>query len=248
MLPIPPRTRWFTCAVAVFALSCRSARPPMPAMGSPQDRLDHNRSCQVVTPAVDGGRPFIVESLDYSPYRSPRTLEVRYLAEESALDALPTAQLVPVFSGLRLPLSDRPSGCERTDVEDLVDYLARGGSGHHGVDPLPTAGNVHALAAAYAPIIELLRSQELLSGGAERIRRWATAHGTTVTDLVLDARYMLAWFETAIAIRWGEFYFALYRPQTATSFTRLVVFPVTPSRPDVTFPLGNLAPVPEQRR
>lgn|GEM_PF-3427229 len=230
---------------ALCLTGCASSRPQTPHMGSAQDRLDHNRSCWVTTPAIMAGQPFRAGSLAYAPHRWPVLPEITLVGQEPAPDGLPTGQLVPVFTGLRLPLSEARGGCERSDLEDLVDYLARGPDSHHGVDPLPTWGNVAAGAAPYAPMLELLGSTRLSAMDVASIRAWAAAHHAKAQDLELDARYLTAWFTAAIAIRFGEFYFALYRPQTAAGWSRLVVFPVNPGRLDFTLPLGSLEPFPK---
>ena len=240
------RLRHSLWLIAVICAGCASTQPPAPHMGSAQDRLDHNRSCRVTTAAIMAGQPLVFDELAYAPYRWPSLPEITTVGQEPAPDGLPTGQLVPVFTGLRLPLSELRGSCERSDREDLVDYLARGPHGHHGVDRLPTSGNAAAVAAPYAPILNLLCSPRLKAMDAAAIRASAAAHRAEVQDLVLDSRYVTAWFDAAIAVRFGEFDFALYRPQTAAGWSRLVVFPVAPGRPDLTFPLGSLEPVPER--
>ncbi len=189
------------------------------------------------------GKPFLVDALLYAPYRCPGVPEIAVPGEGSAPDGLPAGQLVPVFTGLRLPLSDLRRSCERSDREDVVDYLARGPAAH-GLDRGSTSGNVHAAAMPYAPILDLLSSPRVVTMDREALRAWAAAHRAQVVELAMDSRFMLEWFHDVVAVRFGGFSFVLYRPQTASGWSRLTVLPVAPQRFPFTFPLGSLEPRP----
>jgi len=233
---------WLTLSICA---GCAATKPPAPRMGPAVNRLDHNRTCQIITPALNRGKPLFIDGLTYAPYRWPPLPEVTAVGEGPAPDGLPTGQMVPLFTGLRLPISDARGSCQQSDREDLIDYLARGPEGFGGVDRGRTGGNVAAAAVPYAAMLELLSSPRLTAMDTAAIRAWASAHRVVVQELDLDARYQVEWFAAAIAIHFGDFYFALYRPQTAAGWTRLVVFPVKPGRLGFPLPLGSLEATPK---
>lgn len=178
-------------------------------MGSPHDRYDHNRSRRLISSAVRERQPFSVTIPAYTPTGSPNFPRVEYAESSTAADGMAAAHLVPTFMGVELPLSAE-------DRDDLLDYLAGGGA----VEVSDLQGDLAAARRAFAPIVELLESPELLKSD---VVGWAKKTKHAWTRDVRDARFDRQAFAEVIAVERGNFWFALYKLPSRAAFSRLVV-------------------------
>jgi len=212
-------------AVGVFGLlhGCCTA-PALIRIGSPHDRYDHNRTRPIASPVLRDGKPTKVVDQAYAPVGNPFPV-VASVPPESSADALAVAHLVPIFTGVALPLSSAPTADGRSDRDDLVDFLADGPNAQHGVTPGDLSGDIAATAVRYEALLDVLQSEDMLQTGG-RIDQWAAAHGIASTKRVVDARYRSRAFAETLALYCDNFWFVLYRLPTNQRFTRLVVVPV----------------------
>lgn len=218
--------------ILVFA-ACQPPVPPLPPpaplvlhMGPPQDRYDHNRTRRIVSPALREGRPTRVIEEVYTPGGHEAFPSARYEPSVAVADGLPAAVLVPVFTGVPLPLSNIANGDGRSDRDDLIDFLAEGPDAQRGIAPGDTMGDIREIAARYQTLLDLLASPQLLQGGASSVQQWASAHDVTWTSHIIDTRYRPSAFAEQLALYCDNFWFVLYRLPAQNLFTRLVVLPV----------------------
>lgn len=216
---------------------------------SPHQRYDHNRTRSVVIALPDEGTANLPSASDTASSGSaPRTIKVRFRTADyapesrhpfaigyssSAGEPLAIAQLVPVFTGLALPLSKAPiDGCSRcqSDRDDLVDYLATGPSAQAGIEPTGTAGDVSCTKKTYGPVLDSLARPELLSEATQQLKKdLEKVADITWADRVLDARYVPGAIREVIAFSFHDFWFVLYKFPTSQAFSRLVVVPGEPN-------------------
>ena len=218
--------------IALALAGCYHQAPLVLHMGPPHDRYDHNRTRLIVSPAVRGGRPTKVIEEVYTPGGHDAFPNARYEPVVAAPDGVPAAGVVPVFTGVPLPLSNTASDGGRSDRDDLLDFLAEGPDAQRGIAPGDTMGDIRESAARYQALLELLASPQLLQGGVPSIQQWALAHEVTRTNHIIDARYRASAFADQLALYCDDFWFVLYRLPTQDRFTRLVVLPVRTTRQD----------------
>jgi hypothetical protein len=192
--------KWYLSLLLLAA-----CQPMLIVVGSPYQRYDHNRTQPVSMPSKGST---LVANEAYIPVGS---------------------NLVPVFTGVPLPLASALVSSGRSDQDDLLDYLGSGPEGEHGVEPPSTAGELTEITKAeYKKVIELLTSKELLRS-KEQIIKWAKNSDIPKKHLVskwVDPRYLSISFEEALAVQYKEFWFLLYRLPERESFSRLVVIPI----------------------
>lgn len=200
------------------------------AIGSPFDRYDHNRT----RPLQGAGPAGTIRLTDEMLAVTGSAVFPRlHMAGGSSADSLPAANLVPVFTGVALPLSAAPVPGARSDHDDLVDFLGAGPNAHAGVEPGDMAGAIAAVTArCYADVLTLLSSPAGLGAGAKGVRAWAACCDVTFADEVVDPRYRSGAFDEVTAFRYRQFWFVLYRLPDAAAFSRLVVAPVPITRQD----------------
>ncbi|MHC4943158.1 MAG: hypothetical protein ACYTG7_09090 [Planctomycetota bacterium] len=218
----------------LFLASCNSSSPRV-CIGPPQDRYDHNRTLFIGQwtykkwTEADEPENMILE-LDrlakdavYTPIgddSAPRA----FLGE----DGLPAASLVPIYTGVPLPLSKESAG-ETSDLEDLIDFLGSGPLAHQGVETPEMAGALpDEQKAKFQAMIDLLASESYLAD-RKRVVAWAKKNKVEWTFDIIDARYPAAAFSDRMAILYEDFWFVLFSPINEESFTRLVVVPAEPT-------------------
>ncbi len=235
--------RLISIAVLLLGLaSCRST-PVVVQMGSPIDRYDHNRSCEVTATAINrGNRTPIDEELyvlcaesvpcDHDdPTCCSTTIAIS--GSRPAADGWCDAQLMPVFTGVRLPLSEEAGACGRSDRGDLVAYLARGPFARHGVAAGAIEGDRIQAGRDYQPALEVLASEEVLLHDTPELDRLLKARRFKTTTFVDDSRYPLASFTGVVALHHLDFWFVLYRLPSQERFSRLVVVPESADSQDL---------------
>jgi hypothetical protein len=197
-------------------------------LGPPYERYDHNRTRQIEV-VLQGGTQNILTRLVvdevYVPYGSQYFPVARYKGKDDGTDRLPAANLVPIFTGIALPLSDEAVAGSRSDRKDLIDFLAKGPWAKNGVEPSDTAGNAKAAEIAYKPAIDLLESRMRLAESREKISESLSAVGVDFADKIIDSRYDIGSFKEVLAFRADNFWFILYKLPDNNYFSRLVVVP-----------------------
>jgi hypothetical protein len=199
-------------------------------MGSPYDRYDHNRTRAVLTPATTDSLETVTRVVDdevYRPSGSKWFLRAQYAENDSSTDNLPPANVVPLFTGVPLPLSAVVVKDGRSDRDDLIDFLAEGPYAQVGVQPGETMGDTKSAQIAYAPVLDFLGSRESLSGGSAQVVRRLSSLNVVFADgdKVVDSRYRLRAFAHVLAFRFEKFWFILYQLPRNDRYSRLVVVP-----------------------
>ena len=244
---------------------------------SPSERYDHNRTrpvcivesaqplpCTPPAPSVPAtdtspaasatgtppqARMLRVGTEHYAP-QSVAPYHVQFAQADTSTDALPPAQLVPIFTGVALPLSAAPiAGCGVCvpDRADLTDYLASGPGKFAGVDAPDTQGDVTSTAAQYRAVLDLLSRRDFATLKREQLKALLDVLKVKWADEVLDSRYPPAAFTDVLAFRSADFWFVLYRFPEKSGFTRLVVVPTGLSQnPKAKRPSSE--PMPEEVR
>src|ERR1041384_160087 len=226
-------------------MAVASCRPPTNVyVQAPVARYDHNRSrplCVVTTdepapcsPAAGAGAAPVTEapklkfgSESYAP-QSVYPYHLQYVQGGAASDSLPPAQLVPIYTGVALPLSAAPiPGCPVCvpDRKDLTDYLASGPGVFVGVDTPDMQGDVTSTAAQARPVLDLLSRHDVTTLTREQLVGLLKTLDLKTADHVFDSRYPSAAIVDVLAFRWDAFWFVLYRFPAPPGFTRLVVVP-----------------------
>jgi hypothetical protein len=195
--------------------------PRTVTMGSPYERYDHNRTSELVFPPVQEARTLKDEM--YTPFGSESFPKVSATGQTKKPDRLPEANIVPIFTGVALPLSDEPGANGDSDRKDLVDYLAAGPLAKAGVDRKPTSGGD---AEVYRPILDFLASTACISGGESQIAKQLPGVEIDFASRVIDARFELSSFAETVGLKYKDFWFVLYRLPKANCYSRLVVVPV----------------------
>lgn len=214
---------------------------------APVARYDHNRSrplCVVMSdepapcvPAVaapDVSGPPVAQAPklrfgaeSYAP-QSRAPYDVQYAQGAAGEDGLPPAQLVPIYTGVALPLSAAPiPGCALcvSDRSDLTDYLASGPGVLAGVDAPDTQGDTTSTAAKARPVLDLLSRNDVTSLSRKQLVETFSRLGVEWAGHVFDSRYPAAAIVDVCAFRWDAFWFVLYRFPEKKGFSRLVVVP-----------------------
>jgi len=227
--------------LAVAVSGCLT-RPAMIHVGAPYDRYDHNRVRPIVIDATHAGKGPAIDDRTYAPTGGGYP-KAHYASGKPADDGLAVANVVPVFTGVPLPLSATPADGAPSDRDDLVNYLAAGAMAQDGVTPRGMPGDTKEAAVRYGVLLDLLASPDVARDGTEQIEQWATARGISTSKRVLDSRYRMRAFKTngVLALYCDGYWFVLYQLPAGKGFSRLVVVPIsTPGQDfDEKTPAGN---------
>lgn len=223
------RVGYLAWAVAIAIAGCCHRPPAVIHMAWPHDRYDHNRAQLIVSPALHEGHPTSVTDEVYTPAGRLGFPPVALASGSPSPDGVPVAGLVPIFTGVPLPLSSEGKPSDRAD---LIDFLAEGPDAQRGVERGDMQGGTKETERQFKALLDLLASPSQLGGGAQTIQRWAAARGITSTQAVVDSRYRPSAFADRIAVYCDHFWFVLYQLPKQDHFTRLVVVPVHTTRQD----------------
>ena len=222
------RTSVFAAVSMVLFLVVGCCTTAVVHMGSPYDRYDHNRTRAIVTLMTTGGPEAVTRvpgDEAYRPSGSEYFPRAKYAESDINTDSLPAANVVPLFTGVSLPLSSIPVKDGRSDRDDLIDFLAEGPNASVGVQPGETMGDTKASQLAYAPVLEFLGSMETLSGGRAQVARRLSSLNVVFANEVVDSRYRLRAFADVLGFRFEKFWFILYQLPHNDHYSRLVVVP-----------------------
>lgn len=232
--------RRLACSLLVLAVgmgACCRRPPTVIHMAAPQDRYDHNRAQQIVSPAIRDGKPTRVTDEVYTPLGRESFPTVHFVSGSPSSDGVPVAGLVPVFTGVPLPLS---ADGNPSDRDDLIDFLAQGPDAQGGIEPAEMPGAIKETERHFKAVLDLLSSAQQL-GGAKGVQDWAATRDVTWTQAVVDSRYRVSAFADRIAVYCDHFWFVMYRLPDQDHLTRLVVLPEHTTRQDFEDkrPVGN---------
>ncbi|MCP4149339.1 MAG: hypothetical protein GY757_16450 [bacterium] len=195
---------------------------------SPYERYDHNRTRELVVEYPGGTEQCYAELTNeiYAPYGTSTFPKVNYRQTGNAGGRIPVANLVPVFTGLQLPLS-RETTTGKSDYKDLVDYLAAGPLAYAGVEPGAMAGDdITLIEARYQPLLQFLESKDKLKGSRTQVILNISVKARVLfAKKVIDTRYRDSSFSEPLGFCYRDFCFILYRTPGSESYTRLVVVP-----------------------
>ncbi len=197
-------------------------------IGSPYDRYDHNRTRAILISSTTGSAERIpkVPEETYRPSGSEYFPMAKYAESDGSDDCLPAANIVPIFTGVHLPLSNAEVKGGRSDREDLIDFLAvaSGPQAQVGVEPSSTTGNTRYAEIAYDPVLAFLASKEQLSEGRDRVIHRLSSMSVGFADDLVDSRYRLpGGFTDFLAFRFKKFWFILYQLRNKDHYSRLVI-------------------------
>jgi hypothetical protein len=210
----------------ILAVGCATA--VVVHMGSPYERYDHNRTRAILMSASTGSAETVSRLLGdevYRPSGSEYFPSAQYAEKDSSTDILPAANVVPLFTGVSLPLSTVPVKDGRSDRDDLIDFLAEGPYAQAGVQAGETMGDTKSARTAYAPVLDFLGSREHLSEGRAQVVRRLSGLNVVFADEVADSRYRPRAFADVLAFRFEKFWFILYQLPRNNYYSRLVVVP-----------------------
>jgi hypothetical protein len=169
----------------------------------------------------------IVTTRVYSPSGSLLFPKAQ-LGGTAAPDPLPAANVVPVFTGVPLPLSAVKERSDRSDQGDLLDFLAR--PLHAGIEDPGGSADLHDVAQKFKPVLDFLAdAQSLCATNRQQmvdrlLSQRIVESRRDIADKVVDARYSVAnSFGDVIAFRVKSFWFVIYRWRSCPGFSRLVV-------------------------
>lgn len=212
---------------------------------APVARYDHNRTRPLCVVMTDEPAPCVLPAASANPVAEAPKLKfgaesyapqsvapyhLQYVQGSAPADSLPPAQLVPIYTGVALPLSAaRIEGCAMcvSDRQDLTDYLASGPGQLAGVDVPDTQGDVTGTTAKARPLLDLLSRKDVTTLTRAQLEPLLEQLETKRADHVFDSRYPHAAIADLLAFRWDAFWFVLYRFPQKAGFTRLVVVPAT---------------------
>jgi len=215
---------WVIILAIVASVACR---PSVVFIGLPQERYDHNRTIDVVIESgTVAGNPFLLENQLYAPRSSAVFPAVKLKGFPPASDGLPEAVLVPVFTGLLLPLDSRPGVPQGGDREDLLEYLAAGPLAGVGVERPGASGDMALAEREFRPLLDLLGSADALKGSREDVlKRFSAAKIKGCPATVADSRFHPASFAGTLVVRCRQFWFVLFKVPGQAGYSRLVVVP-----------------------
>jgi hypothetical protein len=211
--------------VMIFGVSCTHK---VAMIGSPYERYDHNRTQKIViTMRNDTDKTITTSVVDevYIPSGSAYFPTAQYKERGSEVDNLPVANVVPIFTGVSLPLSSAPAKEGSSDREDIIDFLAEGPYAQAGVLLGETMGDIKSAEITYKPVLDLLGSKEQLTGEREQIIERLSHLDINFADEIIDSRYRLRSFADVLALRYEKFWFILYKLPNNNYYSRLVVVP-----------------------
>jgi len=215
---------WLVLLTVAAGVACRQ---PVAFIGLPQDRYDHNRTIEVVI-EKEGSEaiPFLLGNQHYAPLASADLPALTLKGYPKAPDGLPEAILVPVFTGLPIPLDSRPDAPRSGDREDLIEYLAAGPLAGDGVESPDIIGDVALAEREYRPLLDFLGSAEALKGSREDLLKRLTAVKIKAGPVrFMDSRFHPASFADTLAVRFRRFWFVLFKAPGQAGYSRLVIIP-----------------------
>jgi hypothetical protein len=214
--------------IMILGVSC-GPKQRVVIISSPYERYDHNRTKKIIIEfsGTAEEKSFEIKDEDYIPRGSKKFPAAHYTGKISTVDELPVANLVPIFTGVILPLSDDSSvGSARSDREDLIDFMAEGPLAQVGVEPGDMAGDIETTRKLFKPLLDLLDSEEELEGDREQmINRLSSKLDIVIADEIIDSRYRLRAFSDVLGLCYEKFWFVLYKTRRTDYYSRLVVVP-----------------------
>jgi len=209
--------------LVLFNVCCT---PPDVIVGPPYDRYDHNRTRELVVEIYSGeSLKLILMDENYAPQGTAGLFKVQRQERNLPLDNLPAANILPVFTGVPLPLDNWAPPGNRSDLGDLIDFLATGRNAHAGVEPRSAQGDLTDTENQYKPILNFLSSKEQLTGNRAIILERLSKIRTEKARKVFDARYKGEAFANVLAFGYKDFWFVLYQVPENDYYSRLVVVP-----------------------
>jgi hypothetical protein len=215
-------------AIPIWLFIATACVTPPVYIGSPHDRYDHNRTKGIV---VEQGAfcldDFILLREHYAPPGTPAFPRARMSAGQAPPDQFPDANIVPIFTGVPLPLDDRPPAEGSSDRDDLIEFLAAGTQAGVGVESPGATGDLEAAAEKYGRMLSFLAQPDMLKGKKEDLLRRFEELGIKVKRAreVIDSRYALKAFADVLAAGYGSFWFVFFKAPDQERFSRLVVVP-----------------------
>ncbi len=212
--------------VMVFVISCSTHKVVI--ISSPYERYDHNRTQNIIITWHDGTDKMMIRDVVdevYIPSGSVYFPTAQYKDASNKSDSLPAANIVPVFTGVSLPLASVSIREGRSDREDIIDFLAEGPYAQTGIQAGETMGDRKSTEITYKLILDFLVSKEQLSGGREQITERLSYLKVDFADEVIDSRYRLRSFADVLAVCYDKFWFVLYKLPGKNYYSRLVVVP-----------------------
>jgi len=209
----------FALAITFFSSGCT---PKLVVMSSPYERYDHNRTQKIIITSSDWTDRILTRAVIdevYIPSGSSYFPTAQYAEGDIKTDSLPAADVVPIFTGVPLPLSNASVIEGRSDREDIIDFLAEGPYAKTAVQPSETIGDTGSAEITYKPILDFLSSKEHLAGGRKQIIERLSSLDVDFADEVIDSRYSLSSFQDVLAFRYDKFWFILYKLPDSNSFS-----------------------------
>lgn len=196
-------------------------------VGSPYERYDHNRTQQIVFACGDERAvPKKVVTEVYTPYGTESFPKARYHDEQAPQpDDLPVANVVPVFTGVSLPLSAVALPKGQSDRSDLIDFLASGPRAKVGVEPPDLSGDLQEAESRFGPILDILSSKDQLTGEGSALMERLSQLRVMYAGRVRDSRYSEDSFKGVLAFQYEKFWFILYKLPASAHYSRLVIVP-----------------------
>jgi hypothetical protein len=212
-----------TLALVIFPC----CRPSVVFIGLPMDRYDHNRTIQIQFETYAASTYILsLENQHYTPFSTGISTKVTLKGFPPAADGIPDAVMIPLFTGLLLPLDSRPIEGQVEDRKDLLEYLAAGAIAGAGVEPSGVSGDIVRTEREFQPLIDFLKSAEALKGSrAELIKRLSEANIESRAATISDSRFSSKSFEDSFAVLYRQYWFVLFKVPGQTSYSRLVVVP-----------------------
>ncbi len=194
-------------------------------IGSPDQRYDHNRTREVSIMAGDSaGAAATLEAACFAPYAREGWPSVRVGDCPSPADGLAHAVLVPVFTGVPLPLSSSGPGSD--DRADLLEFLAAGPLAKAGIERPDATGDLALADREFRPVLDIMASADALRGSPEEVTaRLAAIHIKAPRVNIVDSRFSPLSFAHRLAFRVRRFWFILFRAPGQAAYSRLVVVP-----------------------
>lgn len=216
-------------ACLLFALMITanvSCRHQTVVIASPYERYDHNRTKKISVEKNSSKTIWILlKDEDYTLLGSENFSKARHNEECVPADNLPVANIVPIFTGVPLPLSSETLPGVQSDRSDLIDFLAAGPYAQAGVERGDVVGDLKDVEIKYKPVLDFLGSVKHLSQNREAIFENLSHLKIKKALEVRDARYRLRFFADVLAFGYEKFWFVLYKLPGKDSYSRLVVVP-----------------------
>lgn len=194
-------------------------------IGHPSERYDHNRTLPVAIQAADSaGAAALLEDGCYAPLIWAGWPVVGIQDCPAPADGLVHAVLVPVFTGVPLPLS--ASGPDGGDRADLLAFLAAGPMARAGIERPDATGDLEIAEREFRSMLDFLASAEALEGSRDEVAARLTGLRIKTPKVeIIDGRFNPLAFADRLAVHFGRFWFILFKAPEQPAYTRLVVVP-----------------------